>query len=726
VIVTRPADNPFEQLKTSGVIVESQDLTESVRLWLAQQPQQTRLVLIIDQFEELLIACPKTVYLEFVEQLVQLLGSPLPITVIITMRDDFYGQIVQQESLEEWIARGLVNISQKLKQVEVTAIVQKPAEAVSLRFQEGLVEAIVNDTLEVASLGEEGRVARSTILPLLEFALTELWKKREDGILSSRAYNAMGKVTGGLTQWADQVFYGLKTKEEQWEEKQREVQQKLAQRIFTDLIYIGDESQGIPDSRRRVSLASLCRKANEITDVHQVVQQLVAGHLLVTTRDMQRNDEMVEIIHDALLWEWGQLQQWLRDDRDFLVWHQEFEKRVRTWVETDNDNPDRREEDKLFVGTELDKAIQWLINRPGDLSQAEQDFIQASQKRRAREESFRKRYEVVRRRMLVTSILGGAALSIGGGWLTIAWLGSLITPYIDTSTYSGHKKPVWRIAWSRDASRIASASQDRTVQVWSANTGRYIYTYAGHKDSVTAVTWSLDGYYVASASYDTTVQVWNPDGFNLHKPYTYRQHTDLVLAVAWSPDGKYIASAGHDRVVGVWQPFSNETLYTYRGHTDSVNTVTWSPDSKRIASGSGDSTVQVWDVMSGKNVMVYRGHSNHLVSAAWSPNGKYIASAGWDTDHRIQVWDAVTGKTLYTYASHHQDVVTAVSWSPDSAYIASASWDGTVQVWNAFNGNVICAYPEHHAKLLSTVWSPKDKHIASAGYDQIVRVWQLK
>jgi len=728
VIVTRPADDPFKQLATKGFMVESQGFVESVRAWLTEHPKQTRLVLAIDQFEELLTTCPEMIRQNFIRQLTSLLESPVPITVILVMRDDFYNQLVQQEALVERLERSLgpINIPQTLKWDEVIAIVQKPAKAVGLRFEEGLVETIVNDAMETAAFPvDEGRVARSTILPLLEFALTELWGKREEGILSRRAYNAIDGVTGGLTRWADRVFYGLKTKEEQWEEKQRMEQQRLARRIFTDLVHIGNESQGLPNSRRRMSLASLCRKESEIADVRQVVQQLVDGHLLVTTYDMQRKEEMVEIIHDALLWEWGQLRQWLQDDHDFLIWHQEFEKRVRGWVETNVVDPTEREEDKLFGGSDLTKAIEWLLERVADLSQVEQDFIQASQKRQEQEELLHKHYAVSRRRLLMASVTGGVVLSIiGGGAAIWGWqsiIAPSIIPYIDIHAYTAHKASVWRVAWSRDASRIVSVGADRTAQVWFANTGRPIFTYKDHKAPVTAASWSKDGYYIASASYDMKVQVWNPDGQNsLYKPYTYSNHTDLVLAVAWSPDGQYIASAGHDRTVQVWQLGSSGPLYKYQNHTDAVNTVAWSPDSKRIASGSGDNTVQVWDATTGQGVLIYRGHTNHVLSVAWSPNGKRIASAGGDKT--VQVWDAADGHHPYIYTGH-TGYVYAVAWSPDGQRIASAGSDGTVQIWDAANGNPLYTFRLPGTTMWSVAWSPDGKRIASGSNNNTVQVW---
>src|SRR5260370_6973503 len=105
------------------------------------------------------------------------------------------------------------------------------------------------------------------------------------------------------------------------------------------MVHIGDESQGLPDSRRRMSLALLCRDESEIEEVNQVVQQLVSARLLVTSYDMQSKQDMVEIIHDALLSEWGQLKQWLQEDRSFLAWHQQLVIRVLKSAHTHRTDP---------------------------------------------------------------------------------------------------------------------------------------------------------------------------------------------------------------------------------------------------------------------------------------------------------------------------------------------------------------------------------------------------
>jgi len=166
-------------------------------------------------------------------------------------------------------------------------------------------------------------------------------------------------------------------------------------------------------------------------------------------------------------------------------------------------------------------------------------------------------------------------------------------------TYRGHSAGVIGVAWSPDGTRIASASNDGTVQVWDAANGGHVYTYRGHTGRVNAVAWSPDGKRLASGSADFTVQVW--DAANGGHVYTYRGHADAVLGVAWSPDNKRIVSGGGnvdngrgDTIAQVWDAANGGHVYTYRGHSLPIWTVAWSPDGTRLASGSWDKTVQVW------------------------------------------------------------------------------------------------------------------------------------
>src|SRR5215471_20588053 len=149
-------------------------------------------------------------------------------------------------------------------------------------------------------------------------------------------------------------------------------------------------------------------------------------------------------------------------------------------------------------------------------------------------------------------------------------------------TYTGHFQAILSLAWSPNGRYIASGSNDTTVHVWDAVTGKRILIYHGHKTGVTAVSWSPDGTRIASGS-----------GFLLQ-----------------SSGGEAAIS---DNIVQVWDAHTGQTLLTYRGHSKFLNSVAWSLDGKRIVTADEDGVVKVWNSSTGQTLLTYRGHS----SAVW-------------------------------------------------------------------------------------------------------------
>ncbi|MFL5656545.1 MAG: HEAT repeat domain-containing protein [Ktedonobacteraceae bacterium] len=340
-----------------------------------------------------------------------------------------------------------------------------------------------------------------------------------------------------------------------------------------------------------------------------------------------------------------------------------------------------------------------------------------------------------RRAMLV----GLTTVLIGGN--TIAWslllnsrrrqgssglaLGTVL--YI----YRRHRGSVWSVAWSPDSTRIASGSDDKTVQVWEAANGGHSLTFSGHASTALAVAWSPNGRRIASGNNDGTILVW--DASTGRNVFTYENAGTpygapsdyAVTAVAWSPDGRRIASANFGSLNGsvqVWDAINGGHSFSDFYPLGGMLAVAWSPDGRRIASANRDETIQVWDASTGRNVFTYGAHSEDytLTAAAWSPDGKYIALG--IVNKTVQVWDASSGRHVYTYRGH-TDTVTTVAWSPDSRRIASASYDKTVQVWDTVNGDHRFIYRGHTDAATAVAWSPDGKYIASGSEDKTVQVW---
>ncbi|MEH2447459.1 MAG: ribosome assembly protein 4, partial [Nostoc sp.] len=183
--------------------------------------------------------------------------------------------------------------------------------------------------------------------------------------------------------------------------------------------------------------------------------------------------------------------------------------------------------------------------------------------------------------------------------------------------------------------RLASASDDKTIKLWDAATGKPLQTLSGH--------------------------------------------SSVVFSVVFSPDGQRLASASDDKTIKLWDAATGKPLQTLSGHSSAVFSVVFSPDGKRLASASDDKTIKLWDAATGKPLQTLSGHSSVVFSVVFSPDGQRLASAS--DDKTIKLWDAATGKPLQTL-SGYSSWVRSVVFSPDGQRLASASGDKTVIIWN--------------------------------------------
>ncbi|WP_377480775.1 MAG: hypothetical protein P2A85_13270 [Microcoleus anatoxicus] len=288
------------------------------------------------------------------------------------------------------------------------------------------------------------------------------------------------------------------------------------------------------------------------------------------------------------------------------------------------------------------------------------------------------------------------------------------------NSFEQHTNFVLDVSVSPDGNKVASASADKTVKLWSKE-GKLLNTF-NHSDGVTSVTFSPDGKTIATGCGDGKIRIWQLD--NNKKPMaTLEGHKDIITSVSFSPDGKTIASGSYDNTIKIWNIPSQKLLQTLTGHKDLVLGVRFSPDGETIASASADKTIKLWD-REGKSdkfktlPKTLNKHSDIVYSVNFSPNGKEIVSASADTT--VKIWNR-EGKEIKTIKGHNEEVVSA-SFSRDGNKIVSGSADNTLKVWSR-TGTLLNTFRGHQDDVRAVTFS-RDGTIVSASKDQMVKSWK--
>ena len=320
--------------------------------------QGRRLLLIVDQFEEVFTLCPREEErTAFVESLMSAVsvergGCGGPLTLALALRADFYGQCARYPSLRRALECCQQYIG-AMDEAELRRCIQSPLAVGGWHMEPGLVDLIVQDA-----------GAEPGALPLLSHALLETWRRRAGRTLTLEGYRATGGVQGAIAATAEAVFAQFDAEE-----------QGVARRIFLRLTALGD---GMRETRRRVPTGELLPEAETTARplVESVLDTLAASRLVTLGVDT------VEVAHEALIREWPRLRGWLAEDREGLRLHRRLGEAAVSW-------DGMRDTADLYRGARLGQTVEWASRHPGDLSLLEAAFLTASQAEASRAEAER-------------------------------------------------------------------------------------------------------------------------------------------------------------------------------------------------------------------------------------------------------------------------------------------------------------------------------------------------
>ncbi|MBD1899896.1 CHAT domain-containing protein [Trichocoleus sp. DQ-A3] len=726
-----PSNEPLKQLE--------------ILLKVSQQPS----VLVVDQFEELFTLCEdKANRQEFIDKLLHLAERR---KVVITMRADFLGECTFYPEL-----RKRIETRQKLvgpmEPAELITAMKMQADRGGLRFEAGLSHSILNDVQ-----GEPGA------MPLLQYALQELWKRRRGRWLCDEEYQSIGRVHQAIAKTADDFYNSLPAKE------QEQVQNIFLRLTRLDKNAVQEEKRR--DTRQRVELEDLVPSGSNLAQTKKLVQQLAGEgvRLVVTSRNKSTGKEEVEVAHEALIRYWPTLQEWLSQNRSDLQLRESINQATEDWY-NHKEQPDQ-ESYLIHQGGRLEDA-QMLLQHPKfvHLNQEEAAYVNACLELRDR---IRKQERQRRHRLLFAAVssafvLAGFAIFAGYQWRQAeieriqalsasseaklevdqleALIGSLqagkeakhlwiskatlinevrgrlqkVTSEVrELNRLEEYERSVTDVSFSPDGQILASTGVDGTVRLSDLH-GKELIKFLGTKERIRNVNFSPDGRLLATGAEDGTAKLWDLQGRVLRE---FPRQEKGVFNITFSPNGQIVATGSGDGIVHLWN-LQGKLIKEFPAHNIGSNKKVWgisfSPDGKTLATGSGDRTAKLWD-LNGKLLSEFKGHKDTVFSVSFSPNGQKLATASKDST--VKLWD-LKGKELREL-SGHKDWVFSVTFSPDGQNLASGSKDGVVRFWD-LNGKLLKEFKGHNDSVRSVIFSPNGKLLATAGYDNTVRLWNLQ
>jgi WD40 repeat protein/DNA-binding SARP family transcriptional activator len=717
---------------------------------VAEAPAAGRLVIAVDQFEELFTACrDEGERAAFADALVAAVRDPSrrPL-VLIALRADFYGRCASYPELWRMLGANHVPVG-PMRRDELRRAIESPAARAGLHADPELADALIADVD-----GEPGA------LPLLSTALLELWQERDGRRLRLSAYEHAGGVRGAVARLAERTY-----------ERLDPAQQAGARAILVRMAGVGEGEAVV---RRRVPLAELER----LPDGAEVLAALADGRLVTV------GDEEAEVAHEALLREWPRLRGWLEEDAEGRRLHHHLGVAAREW------NARGRDPGELYRGARLAAALDWSAAHDPELDAVERAFIDDSRGAAGRSQRRLRAVLAGVAALLVLAVVAGLiALHQGGNARSQATaadaqrlgarallddqldqslllarqgvaldntartrgnlLGALVRSPAAIGVIRTHGSIVLCSAVSPDGRTLAVGDRDGHVLLYDTQTRKRVATLepAPNAPAIHDLAYSPDGRRLAILHISVPGATGEiPQGFRfivaLADTASRRVVRRIELPVSqgaagveFSPDGRTVGAASFGdkpeflrfdvatgRPVGAPVPVDHPGRLTFDPFQLWPRTpVLFTHDGRELVVGGKDAvTVRDAATLAVRRRLPTPG--TLPTAFALSPNDRTLAIGGENGSVRLL---DLGGGRVRTASGRHRDAVNDARFTPDGRSLVTTGADGDVILWDVGAAAAAETLTGHTDSAFSPSLADHGRTLYTASLDGTALIWDL-